>query len=272
MDLTHLPQPHAGWLVLEKGIIHPGVWSLQFVLKNLGWQELVIDGNFGSQTDGAVHNFQRNMGLRYIDGKVGPETSHKLISLQCAPIYAANPTLPHYILESVVAGESGFELASLNWSSEGGVDVCAFQRHVWCLSWVHPWPDYNAVFEDVEVQRALRLGYQARLLGSALKDRHDRWFRQPGAPTHEKAWRLAIFAHNRPSSAAILAASKEEDLAAYWKQTSQWVINLGGQNGPLKFKDGTLVLTPLDQAKFYALGAPEHGHNGIACSLVETWT
>jgi hypothetical protein len=55
------------------------VKALQSILNGKAGQGLVVDGDFGKATDGAVRNWQRFLGLG-VDGIVGPQTWQTLIA------------------------------------------------------------------------------------------------------------------------------------------------------------------------------------------------
>lgn len=56
---------------IKKGSSGTCVVAMQGMLKSALGSDLAVDGNFGSQTDSAVRDFQRRKGL-IVDGKVGP--------------------------------------------------------------------------------------------------------------------------------------------------------------------------------------------------------
>jgi len=63
--------------VLKKGSSGPDVMNLQSTLKQLGFDPIGIDGEFGSGTEAAVIAFQNSKGL-VADGIVGPNTAAAL--------------------------------------------------------------------------------------------------------------------------------------------------------------------------------------------------
>jgi hypothetical protein len=62
--------------VLKRGAKNQHVKKLQELLNKAGYK-LVVDGDFGAITEGAVRDFQRTRGL-VVDGIVGPKTWNKL--------------------------------------------------------------------------------------------------------------------------------------------------------------------------------------------------
>ncbi|MDF2815777.1 MAG: spore cortex-lytic protein [Paenibacillus sp.] len=72
LGTMHTDQAQAATL-LTKGVSSGDVWDLQFRLRTLGYDQLVLDGQFGSQTSSTVRQFQKDYGLPS-DGVVGEET------------------------------------------------------------------------------------------------------------------------------------------------------------------------------------------------------
>ncbi len=80
---------------LQKGSRGSCVKNLQTMLNELYFSGLVVDGVFGSQTQAAVKNFQKNAGLT-VDGVVGPKQSwprlckvHNIIRNGTSPYHVA---------------------------------------------------------------------------------------------------------------------------------------------------------------------------------------
>jgi len=71
---------HAGQLILKQGMSGNDVLDLQLKLKETGYYQGSLDGNFGSGTRNAVINFQADRGLE-VDGIAGPETLKALMKL-----------------------------------------------------------------------------------------------------------------------------------------------------------------------------------------------
>ena len=63
---------------LKKGNKGNGVRWIQYQLNVKGGYKLIVDGNFGVLTDGAVRDFQKKTGIT-VDGIVGPITRMKLL-------------------------------------------------------------------------------------------------------------------------------------------------------------------------------------------------
>jgi peptidoglycan hydrolase-like protein with peptidoglycan-binding domain len=79
------------------GSIGPKVKELQSHLTDLGYEKFLgppgIDGKFGPYTEGAVKQFQIDMGLKGKDGIAGPETWAKI----CELLSLANKSKPLYV-------------------------------------------------------------------------------------------------------------------------------------------------------------------------------
>jgi hypothetical protein len=234
---------------VDRGTTGVVAWAVQRGLNERGFdaKKLVEDGVYGPETQKIVTNFQKRQRV-FMDGRFGPKTSERLARVLSTRLEVRLPAL---ILSSMVLNESNFYIAAVNWSVAGGVDCGYCQRRV-----------YTGSLEDqAVVRRAFDPLYQFKLLAASLVDRYEAFFGEVGATTHERAWRLAALNHNWPYAAARLAHGYTlSDKAAPWVPKGT------------RFKDGTPVVTYLDWAKFYALGAPEHNHYGVAVSLVKNWT
>lgn len=238
---------------LEKGERGAEVFGLQRGLNSIGWASLDEDGIFGDQTKNAVIRFQENRGL-VADGIFGLASSTKLVF---ALIKRITVDVPDGLIRSLVEGESGNLIAAVNWSVPGGVDCSYCQRRV-----------YEANYSDTDiVKRAFDGRYQMQLLGGSFKAHHDAYYGDPGAPSHETAWRLAILYHNYEYAADKIASVGVSHLDSYWTTEQDWVKSIGAH-----FADGVQVKTPLEWCKFYSLGAPEHNHNGIMVKYIKDWT
>jgi hypothetical protein len=212
------------------------------------------DGVFGDKTLNRVTRYQtqRELGA---DGRFGPKTSRDLSRLIQGQVIAQK-VLPQNITFAICDLESNNLIGAVNWSVAGGVDCSIAQRRV-----------YGPPFGDDAIIRAYDVVYQILLMANSLRGRHDSFYGDPGAQSHEKAWRLAALHHNYPYGAAKIAAVGIGGLTSYWTTAQGWVTVHGR-----KFADGAPVLTPLDWCKHYSLGAPEHNHEGVAVRGVSGWS
>jgi hypothetical protein len=232
------------------------VWGIQRGLNRskLFESNLTPDGIYGEQTESRVRRYQGKRGLVQ-DGVFGPATSMNLSQLLQKKA-VGDKVLPGRITYSIVSLESGDLIAANNWSVSGGVDLSYAQRRV-----------YGPPFDDAAVERAFDALYQFQLLTTQLRERHDHFWTSPNeVDTHEMAWRLAVLNHNYPSGANIIARDGIAGLSSYWNTAQSWVL----QHSRV-FEDGAPVRTPLEWCQHYALGAPAHGHEGLAVRGVTAW-
>jgi hypothetical protein len=214
---------------------------------------LAPDGIYGNKTVTRVSRFQSRIGLEP-DGRFGPNTSREVSHL-LQDFAVGDLVLPGHITYSLVALESGDLIGAVNWSVAGGVDCSYVQRRVY------------EPYDDAAIQRAFDGYYQFGLLVKNLRWWHDKFWTTPNeVDTHELAWRLAVLQHNYPSGASIIARDGLDGLSAYWHTPQSWVTVHGRT-----FEDGAPVRTPLEWCQHYALGAPAHGHEGLAVRGVTDW-
>jgi hypothetical protein len=246
---------------VERGETGISVWAVQRALNSAGFN-LVLDGRFGNKTELAVKQFQSSAGLPEI-GIFGQKTSGAMAETLAAGV--GEGILPYGLLKGIVEGESSSLIASVNWSVPGGVDCSYVQRRVY------------SPYDDAAIQRAFDGKYQMNLLKNTLKGRHDAFFGQPGATSHQKAWRLATLNHNYPYGAAKIAEVGIGGLSSYWTTPQEWVISISGEDedgNPISayFPDGKRIETPLEWCRHYSLGDPTHDEPGKMCKYVVRWT
>lgn len=87
----------------------PEVRNLQTTLRGLGYTgtggaPLGVDGDFGSNTDKAVRDFQRAHGLEPVDGKVGPDTRTALAQAAQRPLVSES-THPNHGLYAAIGAQ-----------------------------------------------------------------------------------------------------------------------------------------------------------------------
>ena len=228
------------------------VWAVQRALNSLQYGPLAEDGVYGVQTENAVIVLQITKVL-FQDGVFGPQSSKSVAAEIAAAVTDEIPGLPPHLLRGIVEGESGNLIAAVNWNVPGGVDCGYCQRRV-------VESDYG---NQKAIKRAFDSRYQIKLLASGLQSRHDSFSGKTGAKTDEDAWRLATLAHNYPSAAERIVADGISGLSSYYTSPQNWVIAIGGSNGPLKFPDGDPITSPLDWCQHYSLGNPAHQEPGM---------
>lgn len=250
-----IPDPS---MEIERGAGGIAAFSVQKGLNNAAVRpKLLTDSDFGPTTEENVKEFQRREGL-FVDGVFGPRTSSALVD-DIRERVEKKIDLPKRLLEGQIERESGNWILAQNRAVSGGIDCGYTQRRVYDK-------DYG---NWSVVSRAFSPKYQINLSARQLRERHDAFVVRPGVtnPTVlsyipselERAWRLALLNHNWPYAAARLA-----DGGTLSDRTASWA-------GGAKFKDGTSVVTYMDWAKFYALGAPEHNHPGLVAEYVVDW-
>lgn len=243
---------------IERGAKGIAAFAIQSALNKAGIKpKLVLDFDFGEKTEDNVRRFQSRENL-ITDGIFGPGTSLAMANFIQEKV-ERKVILPWRLLKGQIERESGNLILAQNRSVAGGIDCGYTQRRV-----------YERDYNNWEVvSRAFDSFYQIKLSANQLRERHDSFLTKVGVtnPTalkyiksrHERAWRLALLNHNWPYGATRLA-----DGYYLSDRTASWA-------GGSKFKDGTPVITYMDWAKFYALGAPEHNHPGLVAEYVVDW-
>jgi len=242
---------------LKQGMSGIAVWALQRALNDIGRSRvLLLDGDYGANTEEAVAQFQKKTSGLVPDGVAGPLTQRKIVGI-LADMREAVFDGPDGILRSVCQYEGGWLVAPLNWSTPGGVDCGAVQRRV-------VQSDFG---NDAVIERAFNTRYQLNLLANSLKELHDTFIGRAGVNgNHELAWRLAILNHNYPYAAQQISKVGVSGLSSYWRTAQSWVVDAG-----VRFPDGAAVRTPLEWCEHYALGNRSHDDKGQAVALVTSW-
>jgi len=107
---------------LKKGMFGTDVAALQ-----INFQDLVVDGEFGEETEFEVSEFQRKHKLEN-DGIAGSVTFQKLVIQRSHKAVEAYPELPRGFLKSIAQGESNFiPGAASRHPSDSGWDIGAYQ-------------------------------------------------------------------------------------------------------------------------------------------------
>jgi hypothetical protein len=107
---------------LKRGMSGTDVAALQ-----INFKDLVVDGDFGEQTEFAVKEFQAKHNL-LDDGIAGSRTQQKLVVQRSEKAHEAYPELPKGFLKSVAQGESNFIVSAVSkHPSDAGIDVGPFQ-------------------------------------------------------------------------------------------------------------------------------------------------
>jgi hypothetical protein len=107
---------------LKHGMFGTDVAALQINFKNL-----IVDGEFGDQTEVEVKEFQEKHALED-DGVAGPVTQRKLVVQRSTKAAEAYPDLPRGFLKSIAQNESNFIVGAVSkHPSDAGLDVGPYQ-------------------------------------------------------------------------------------------------------------------------------------------------
>lgn len=236
----HRATPYA----LRVGSSGWAVYGLQAGLRRVGLT-LELDGDFGPATETAVETFQRRH-LLGPDGIAGMVTQRELAT-EVVGRRLRVPGIPDGLGLSLVDGEGGYLFGAVNWSVAGGVDCGLVQRRV-----------TGPPFALAALREAFEPFTSTRLSLAIVQRRAQEFAARPAVQTAERAWRLALLAHNWPFAAEELASGRSlPDRTAHW-------IPAG-----VRFPDGTPVVTWRDWCEFYALGG-RHGEARMA-RFVQSW-
>lgn len=209
--------------VLKEGMRGHEVAALQLLLKQVRSEKLSVDGAFGPRTLAAVRRFQSHA-LIAVDGIAGMGTQTAL-GRAGVKVAEQGENLPAGLLRGLVENESGYAIGAVNWQVPPGVDCGLAQDRV------HD--PQGATPDRWEV--AFGMG-SLRNAAEELRSRHDSFYGDPGAKSHQRAWELASLAHNWPAGAAKLATGQ-----ALSESPAAWVQAIGVKG----------VTSPADWARHY---------------------
>lgn len=235
----------------DRGVV---VWAVQRGLNQVSPTGMLSeDGVFGDVTDGIVRDFQVDNGL-FKDGRFGAKSSQKLAELVEPKAF---PKVPPGLLKGIVYGESTAKIGAVNWSVPGGVDCGYVQKRV----------DDSDANQEAVVQAAFDPLHQFSLTAKHIQEAYGSLIDNSAVDGNvEFAWRLAALNHNWPFAADIISKLGVKHLPDDWRIPVAWVENIKA-----KFDDGTPVMTKLEWARFYALGAFNHNHSGLVVKYVTNW-
>lgn len=210
--------------VLKRGMTGFEIAALQLLLNDVRKAGLVVDGVFGPASEKAVKAFQASAKIT-VDGIAGVGTQTAL-GRRAIIGPSDEQNLPAGLLRGIVEGESGYAIGCVNWSVPPGVDCGLIQDRVF---------DPAEATHDRWVHAFGRGALDAT--AGELRARKDRFHRTGyGAPSHKRAWELAVLAHNWPAGAEKLASGQKLS-----ESPAAWVTAIGVRG----------VTSPADWARFY---------------------
>lgn len=190
---------------LRKGNKGTDIAALQLNLEGL-----VIDGDFGVLTEGAVRAFQKHAEIN-VDGIAGPATQRNVV-IKGSQGAATAHRLPPGLLLSIAYSESGCILAAYSeHPSDSGFDLGAYQDSIG--------PGQGS---QTRYRNAFSVTYMAENTGLKVRRAHDRYAMAPAVKSDRRAWELAVLLHNWPAAADNLAflgriyKSKPDNVPETW--------------------------------------------------------
>lgn len=203
----------------KEGMSGADVWCIQIALNAALDTQLSLDGAFGPKTKAAAIKLQVFLGISK-DGIIGPETQHKLCSVEAK--LAQPGKTPLGLLIGICEGESGCIIPAVSGRyGNGSRDYGPYQDNK-----INP--------NEAELLKAFDVSYQTQRIARELNEKFKVYRKQPGAATDEKAWRLAVLYHNWPAAAAQIAAGngdtwtyKVGGRSYKMSDPAQWVIDIG---------------------------------------------
>jgi hypothetical protein len=219
---------------LNKGMSGDEVAALQL---NLAHFDVVVDGDYGDETEAAVKQFQQNKNMSIVDGIAGQSTQSLLIKDHCKNSQL-NYSLPSNFLWSIAGHESGFIIGAYSdHPSDSGLDIGPFQ-----ISSGKSAPINQSVYIS-----AYTIGAAAKKSAKAIREAYysfpivaqSRYLDEVGLGDMDRfRWQLAALNHNWPFAALNIAkyghVYADDDAPQHWIElasgyklhtTREWVTS-----------------------------------------------
>lgn len=218
---------------LKEGMSGFDVWALQIALNAAPLNpHLVLDGDFGPKTAGAVKTIQTNLHVT-VDGIAGPQTQSTLCARECESIHGL---VPEGLIKGICFGESGGIIpATSGLYASGSRDYGPLQDNM-----TNP--------TQGQLENAFNPKYEVLKVAHELNNSYTKFIGKPGAKTPEEAWKLAVLNYNWPAAAEQIAKGngnmwqyESEGKRYHMYDPAPWVKNIGVPG----------VTTGLQWAEFY---------------------
>jgi Putative peptidoglycan binding domain len=172
-------------------------WDVQAVQMALNSHQgtiLTTDGVFGEQTRKVVEREQANHHLE-ADGIIGVQTMSAICLAESRQAERAE-RLPHDLLRGLIEGESAYQFAAVGRrNSNGSRDAGVLQ--------------YNIAVENLanhaRWEHAFSVRARCEQTAATLREKKDEFYGRKGAPTHKRAWELAVMHHNWQTAAVNMS-------------------------------------------------------------------